>query len=289
MTRRATHTQRNPRSPLRRGVVIVLRLTLIVSVAWLVIGYLMQRRVMFPRGMAVQVPNAKDGTRDLEVLWLDTDGGRVEAWLLLGAGASADSPKPAVIFAHGNAELIDHNVGLAQRYQLMGVSVLLVEYRGYGRSGGSPSQEAITADMIAFYDLLAKRGGVDATRIIFHGRSLGGGAACALALQRKPAAIILESTFTSAKDMAWRFAIPPFLVRDPFDNQEVLAQLDAPVLLFHGRRDNIIPYEHGVALSQTAKNAQLVSYDCDHNDLPPDHEDYWVEIQKFLREAGVMR
>ena len=99
------------------------------------------------------------------------------------------------------------------------VRVLLPEYRGYGRSAGSPSQRAITEDLIAFYDLLARRPEVDAQRVVFHGRSLGGGAVCDLARHRKPAAVILMSTFTSMKRMAPRYLVPGFMVERSSDRE----------------------------------------------------------------------
>ncbi len=93
--------------------------------------------------------------------------------------------------------------------------MLLCEYRGYGRSGGVPEQAGITSDMIAFYDLLAKREDVDAARIYAHGRSLGAGVAAQLAAKRPAAGLILESPFKSAASFALRLGAPGFLVRAP--------------------------------------------------------------------------
>ena len=170
-------------------------------------------------------------------------------------------------------------------YRKRGVSVLLPEYRGYGRSAGSASQAGITADFIRFHDLLAARKEVDASRIIFHGRSLGGAVVCALAERRKPAAIILQSTFTRFTDMTSKYFVPSFLVLDPFDSLSVISEFDGPVLVVHGRHDSLIPHSHGQALAAAAARGRLVSYDSDHNNCPPDWNDFWAQVDVFLDEA----
>jgi fermentation-respiration switch protein FrsA (DUF1100 family) len=247
-----------------------------------------QRRLIFPRDLAVPRPNAGQGIPRLERLWLETPAGKVEGWFLPGDGVSPQQPGPAVIFAHGNAELIDDWPLEMSAYRRLGVSVLLPEYRGYGRSAGAPSQKALTEDFVQFYDLLAARPEVDRRRIIFHGRSIGGGVVCALAAERPPAALVLQSTFTSVADFAKRYLVPRFLVTDPFDNEAVLPRLTCPVILFHGRRDNIIPFAQAEALQRAARGSRLVVYDCAHNDCPPDWVDFMRAVADFLREAGVL-
>ena len=207
---------------------------------------------------------------------------------LPGQGASKDRPGPAVIFAHGNGELIDHWPEPLAELRRMGVSVLMPEYRGYGRTPGWPSQEAITEDYVKFYDLLAARPEVDRRRIVFFGRSLGGGAVCSLARQRKPRAMILMSTFTSVTRMARRYLVPSFLVRDPFDNLTAVSQLDIPLLIVHGRQDSLVPYEHGQKLHAAARQSELVTYEADHNDCPPNWSAFWGDLRRFLQKAEIL-
>lgn len=249
--------------------------------------FALQRWFLYPRHATLQRPAAARRA-DLEQLWVRSPDGPVEGWLLPGHGVSAAHPGPAVIFAHGNAELIDDWVDELQPYRALGVSVLLPEYRGYGRSAGAPAQEAITADLVAFYDLLAARPEVDRERILFHGRSLGGGAVCALAEQRAPRALILQSTFTSIGDLAGRYLLPRFLVCDPFENLATVARFAGPVLLFHGRQDELIPFAHAERLRGAAKQGRLVAYDAGHNDCPPRWDALWREIEVFLRGAGLL-
>lgn len=267
---------------------ILFSVIVILAVFWLIV-FVLQRKFLFPREAAVQDPGAMSRVRGLVQIWIDTPEGKVEGWFLPAPGASAQRPAPVVIFAHGNAELIDQQAGDLEAYRAMGVSVLLPEFRGYGRSAGSPTQEAITLDFLAFHYWLLERDDVDPARIIYHGRSLGGGAVFALAAKHPPAAMILESTFESARARMKSFGIPGFLCRDPFDNITVIRNLECPILLFHGRNDTIIPHADSVALQAAAKKATLISLDCGHNDLPPDVEAYWEQIESFLRSVDVVR
>jgi len=273
--------------PRRRWLWSLLAVLVVAGLGYLVLNAL-QRAVLFPSYATRAQRNAGDGVAGLERLWIEGDQGRVEAWLLPGEGVSPEAPGPAVIFAHGNAELIEHWPEVMGRYRRMGVSVLLPEYRGYGRSEGTPSEEGITEDFVAFYDLLVARPEVDPGRVVFHGRSLGGGAVCALAKHRPPAAFVLQSTFTSVTAVASRWFVPRFLVRDRFESIDVLRGTDAPVLIVHGRRDTLIPVSHAHDLERATRRARLVLYDADHNDCPPDWESFWRDVEGFLGEAGVL-
>ncbi len=238
--------------------------------------YSLQRAVLFPR------PIAAGGTADLEraggqQIWLAAPSGRVEAWLL-PAAPRAEARLPLVVFSHGNGELIDHWVDELAPLREWGLSVLLVEYPGYGRSAGSPSQASITEAMTLAYDFAAARPDVDPDRIVGYGRSLGGGAVCALSRERHLAALVLESTFTSVRSMAWRFGLPPFLVRDPFDNEGAARVFAGPILLVHGERDEIIDPEHARALHAAARGSELHLVPCGHNDCPRP----WNVLRRFL-------
>ncbi len=247
----------------------------------------LQRALLFPRHtVVVDLREAPKGP-ELERWWLRTEEGKVEAWFLLGHERSPTNPGPVVIFAHGNGEAIDYWVDGLEPYRDLGISVLLPEYRGYGRSSGNPSQVAITQDYVAFFDRLLARKEVDPGRILFHGRSLGGGVLGALLAKRAPKAIILQSTFTSVADIARRFFVPRFAVVDPFDTHRVIKNFEGPVLVLHGRRDGVVPYEHGVKLAEAAPNGRLISYDCGHND-PPERRRYWSDIRRFLEDSGLL-
>ena len=246
-----------------------------------------QRALLFPRGFVRGDDAIARRVPRLERWWHETEAGAVEAWFVPGEGVSADRPGPAVLHAHGNAELIEHWVEPLARYRRLGVSLLLVEYRGYGRSAGRPGEEAIRADTRAFYDRLVARPEVDASKVVLHGRSLGGGAVCAVADARPAAGLVLESTFTSVPEVV-RWA-PRFAFADVFDNRRVLAGLDAPVLLMHGRRDDLVPFAHAERNQRAARDAELLPFRCGHNALPPDPRPYWAAIERLLHRAGAVR
>jgi fermentation-respiration switch protein FrsA (DUF1100 family) len=274
---------RRARSLLR----ILWALLALLLVYWVVLWPL-QRFIVFPRPAHSAPEPPAVAVAGLERLWLETEAGRVEAWFMPGAGRSARRPGPAVIFAHGNAEVIDDWATRLRPYVWRGVSVLIPEYRGYGRSAGRPGQAAITDDFVRFHDRLAAREEVDLRRIVFHGRSLGGGVACALAAQRRPAALVLTSTFTSVPALAARLGVPRFLVRDPFDSLAFLRGHEGPVLLMHGRHDTVVPYRHAEALRAAAPRARLVPLDSDHNDFPMESPLVWREIFGLLAQAGIL-
>ncbi len=233
------------------------------------------------------MPHAADKIPGLEKIRLDLPFGQVESWYL--PPVSNDKPRPVLIFAHGNAELIDHWPAFFHPLTRFGIGVLLVEYPGYGRSDGSPSQESVTAAFVEAYDRIVERKDVAPDQVVFAGRSIGGGAVCALAEKRRPAALILMSAFKSVGSMALKFGVPGCFVRDPFDNLKTVRSYDGPVLVMHGKHDDIIPYSHGLALSQASPDGRLISYDCAHNDCPPSWEVFYQDIVKFLAENGILK
>ena len=250
--------------------------------------FFVQRSLIFPAGLAA--PGLRDPEKipGLERHWLATANGDTEAWFLSPLADATAGAAPVMIFAHGNAERIDHWPHAMNDIRRAGVALLLVEYPGYGRSAGSPSQASITEAMVAAYDWVASRPDVDADRIIAYGRSLGGGAACALSRERTLAALVLQSTWTSLRPFARRMLLPGFLVRDPFDNLAAVEAFPGPVLVAHGRRDDVIPYSHGEALGRAIRKGRFRSYEAAHNDFPRDPAAYWADVTAFLREHGVL-
>lgn len=264
----------------------------VAYVAWLALLYFYwQDRIIFPRYMTPQ-PRPTLYNAETAVIRLNIEtGGQVEAWFIPAPGVTVQTPGPVVVFFHGNGEIIDYQDEIIESYHRLGCSVFLPEYRGYGRSGGKPSEKAICADAVRFYDELTKRSDVDKSRIVFYGRSLGGGVAANLAARRRPAALILQSAFKSVACMAYRVGAPPFLVRHPFRTDRAIAKSDVPVLIFHGTRDEIVPVAHGRKLRDLASQSTYVEYNCGHNDFPgPGNETaYWSAIRDFLLQGGVIK
>jgi len=254
--------------------------------AWWTLLYFMQTKMMFPSQFAM--PAMSKAPPDAEVWTLENGSDRVEAWFFPAPGATADNPAPAAVIFHGNAEIIDYQQDMVEFYHRHGCSVMLPEYRGYGRSGGTPSQANIREDAVKFYDMLAARKDVDAKRIAFHGRSIGSAVATDVATHRKPAAIVLQSAFVNAAKMAHGYGAPGLLLKSPFRNDIALPQLGVPMLLFHGVHDEIIPVSHGRALHKLLPNAKYVELNCGHNDFPgKDEELFTRELEAFLRETNL--
>jgi pimeloyl-ACP methyl ester carboxylesterase len=269
-----------------KPVVKILTGAVCVYAAYCALLFFVQRQVIFPRHL-IPTPAAPDfRAAGVEQLWLETSFGRAEAWYL--PPKSAEKPSPAVIFGHGNGELIDYWPNELGRFSALGVGLLLVEYPGYGRSDGSPSQASISETFALAYDRLAARKDVDPGRIVLFGRSLGGGAVCDLALKRPSAALILMSAFKSVSAFAARYLAPAFLIRDPFDNLAAVRQYPGPVLVIHGRFDEIVPFGHGQALHAATRNGRMIAYEAGHNDCPPDWDVFWRDVEEFLRTAGVL-
>ncbi len=246
--------------------------------AYLAVLFLAQRSMLFP--IPTYVP--EDPGAHAEIVRIK--GFDTEASGLFLAPRAAAGRAPVMIFMHGNGELADDWVREFEPPRVWGVAVLLVEYPGYGRAPGSPSEKSITEAVRAAYDWAASDPRIDPARIVAYGRSLGGGAAARLAVDRKVAALILESAFTSVADFAARFLAPSFLIRDRFDTRKTLPSYRGPLLMIHGRLDTIVPIEHGRELVALVPGALLEELNCGHNDCPRQ----WQTIEAFLRDAGVI-
>ena len=244
-----------------------------------------QRWLLYPSWI-VRDPGTSLVLPPHERLVMTSDQGPIEALLMLGRGVSAEAAGPLVIVAHGNGEWAEHRALEMGRYVRSGISVLLPEYRGYGRSAGRPTQARLTRDFVAWRDRIAERPEVDADRIAYHGRSLGGGVVGQLTAKRPPAALVLESTFTRIADHPAAKLGPPFMIRDPYDTLAVVRDLDLPILVLRSPRDEVIPGTHGERLAAAAQDATLVTFDGGHNDpLPPSA---WDAILDYMRHMGML-
>ena len=236
--------------------------------------------MLFPSQYAPPAP-AKPPYAGAVLLSRPVDGGAVEAILVQPTVLGA--PAPLVVYFHGNAELADYQPHIVEGYGRLGFAVLLPEYRGYGRSAGKPSQEAIRSDAIHFLDQALARPGIDRGRLVIHGRSLGGGVAADLAAHRGPSALVLESTFTSVPAMAWSMGLPGFFAKNKFATDAVVKDAAFPILLFHGDVDDVIPVSHGRKLRDSNPRITYVEYHCAHNDFPGGNDDdYWKRIAAFV-------
>jgi hypothetical protein len=248
--------------------------------------YSTQREFTFPRQHEKVSESPVGRVPDAEAYRVAVVSGAVDAWFLPPL-RQADSI-PVLIFSHGNGEIIDQWLGEFDEFRRWGLGVLLVEYPGYGRSEGTPSEKTVQDALVNAYDVIVNRHGVDKARIVGWGFSLGGGAICSLARERHLAALVLQSTFTSLRIFAHRYFMPEFLIRDSFDNARVLRDFPGPVLVLHGRNDEVIPYPEGQKLAMVADRGTLRLYECGHWCWPPGQLPLAKDILSFLRDNGIL-
>lgn len=259
------------------------RLAAMAYAGYLLLVFSLQRSIVFPgAGLGASV---EDGAPPpgVERLWLDVSFGRVEAWLL-----DAGRGTPVALFAHGNGERIEDWTVPMELVRDGGVSVLLVEYPGYGRSDGRPSRQAIAEAFEAAHDHVVHRSPPDVP-ILAIGRSLGGGAVADLVLGRPVDGLVLMSTLSSATEVAWRsFLVPPWLVRDRFDVRSAVAAYEGPVLLMHGTRDEVLPFANATRIAAARPGLEVVPLACGHNDCLSVWPETVEGILGFLRAEGLL-
>jgi uncharacterized protein len=192
------------------------------------------------------------------------DGMALNGWLIKAPGATS-----TLIFCHGNAGNIGDRLAKIKFFHDVGVNNFIFDYRGYGNSKGTPSESRMYVDAQAAYDYLLSREDIDKEKIILYGASLGGAAAIDLATRRKIAAIIIDSSFTNASDMAKRIFpfLPKALIQLKLDNVSKIKAIKVPKLFFHSKDDDIVPYELGRKLYEAADEPKLfIDLIGDHND-----------------------
>jgi fermentation-respiration switch protein FrsA (DUF1100 family) len=205
-----------------------------------------ERLIYFPAKGAEVTPEAL-GLAHEEVFLEAADGTRIHGWFLPARGS-----RFTVLLCHGNAGNITRRL---ERDLAIGVDVFLFDYRGFGRSEGSPDEEGTYRDAVAAHRYLVQKRAVDPKQLILLGESLGAAVAVELSLREPAAALVLEAPFTSIPAMA-RLVYPflPFTsrLRTRYDNLAKIPRIGRPLLIIHGRRDVTVPFEHGEELFRAA-------------------------------------
>ncbi len=221
-----------------------------------------------------------------EVFLVTEDGVRVHAYHLRAEGSTR-----ALLFLHGNAGNAAHRLPNAELLRRLGIDVLLIDYRGYGYSEGSPSENGLYADARAGLDHLTGTLDFETQRIVLFGRSLGGAVAVDLAQDRKLAGVILESTFSSLADLGSRHFTPlaRLFAGRSYLSEEKIDRVRAPLLFFHGDRDDIVPFELGRRLFAAAPEPKAFETlaSAGHNDtVEVGGAPYFARISAFLDEVA---
>lgn len=242
---------------------LALAYALLVVLAWT-----FQDRIAFPAPRA-RLPDLAalglDGTR-VEVP--TSDGITLRGWYFAPSEGSRNAAG-GLLWFHGNMETV---AGLADVFRAVRPTnrgVLALDYRGYGESGGRPTEEGLYRDGDAAWAFLAARPEIDAARIAVYGRSLGSAVALAVATTHPVCAVVLDSPFTSARAMtrAHFWFLPPSLLRQRLDNVARAATLDAPLMVIHGTADKLAPIAMGRAVAAAGRASEFLAIEgAEHNE-----------------------
>lgn len=189
-------------------------------------------------------------------------------------------PRGTVLFLHGNAGNISHRLDSIEMFYRLGYSTLIFDYRGYGNSGGKPTEQGTYRDAEAAWRYLTGQRHIPECRIVLFGESMGGAVAAWMAARQNPAALVISSGFTSVPDLGqqlYPYLPVRLLARIRYDTRESLRSVTAPVLIAHSKEDDIIPYGHGRALFAAANPPKQFL------DLAGGHNDGFI----FMRETWV--
>ena len=221
-----------------------------------------------------------------------SDGETIAAWWV-PPGREGVPTGDTVLLCHGNAGDIGDRIDSVRTFHQLGLGVLVFDYRGYGDSSGKPTEEGTYRDARAAWDYLVRERGLDAGSVVIFGRSLGGSVATWLATQVRPKALVIESTFTSAADMARKmfWFLPRFICRFGYDSLARIGTVNCPVIVAHSRDDEMIPYSHGERLFEAAAEPKrFVSMRGGHNaggfDGDPDYQRVFMKFLAGLELPG---
>ncbi|MCY6383204.1 alpha/beta hydrolase [Hoeflea prorocentri] len=245
--------------------------------------YLYQRQLVFQPFGDLTAP-VENGLSDVAFDHAEmADGTRIAVW----RKAPATPDLPTVLYFHGNGGNLTLRAGRYRQIVDSGLGLYAPTYRGYAGADGSPSETALISDALEHFDRL-RAGTPD---IILHGESLGTGVAVAVAQQRDAKALILEAPYTAAVDVAaatYPWLPARTLMRDPFPSRERIGEVDAPLLIVHGKADGVIPFEHGEALFAMANDPkELIVFDKGgHSNLWT--MGLWPSAIDFLNRNGIL-
>jgi fermentation-respiration switch protein FrsA (DUF1100 family) len=243
--------------------------------------------IYFPPRYPVGFPSPQTYQPEVEDVWLRTaDGVKINAFY-----HSNPASKQVLLWFHGNAENIGYGLAQMRVLATIGTNIFAVDYRGYGKSEGKPDEAGLYEDADAAYDYLLNQRHFRAQDIIIYGHSLGGAVAVNLASRRPCGGLIVQSSFTSARAMARRmFSLPliEYVVKSRFDSLQKIRDVHVPILIVHGTRDEVAPFEMGQQLFAAAHEPKrfFPIAGAGHNDvLEVGGENYLARIESFIEES----
>lgn len=270
---------------MRRVLNILLSAVIVYAVILLLVFVFQARLVYFPEVARALVATPRAVGLEFEDVQLPVEGETLHGWWVPAKAALG-----TVLIFHGNAGNISHRLEYLTMFHRLGYATLIVDYRGYGKSSGTPSEDGTYRDAEAAWRHLIEVRKLAARDIMVFGESLGGGVATWLALQHPPRALVLASTFTSVADLGaqvYPWLPVRWLARIEYNNLERIARVAAPVLIAHSKGDDIVPFSHGQSLFAAANAPkQFLEMRGGHNDGFIFMREEWVrEVGEFLERA----
>jgi uncharacterized protein len=269
-----------------KTILVIILILAALPAVWFLLRKFEQHQMYAPLSELEATP-AEAGMAYEDVFLTAADGVRLHGWWV-----PAERDRGAVLFCHGNAGNISHRLESIAVFRRLGLNVLIFDYRGYGRSGGSPDEEGTYRDAEAAYRYLREERGINPGRIVIFGRSLGGAMAIELARRVEAAALVCESTFTSAAEMG-KLIYPSLpvglIIRNKYDSLSKVSALTLPVLFIHSPEDELVPFAHGEALFRAAPEPkEFLRIAGGHGDGFLATGPYYQEgLDSFLKKIGL--
>lgn len=269
----------------------ILKLVIIIIGAYVAlciyVYYIQSSLIYYPdmpgRNLVATPENIGLAYQDVEII--TTDNIKLHGWFI-----PHDKVKNTVLFFHGNAGNISHRLESIEIFHRLGLNVFIIDYRGYGQSEGKTTEQGTYQDAEAAWKYLHDAQGISGQQIIIFGRSLGASIAAWLASKHTPAALIIESGFTSVPAMGQR--LYPFLpirwvTHFKYDTRQYVKRISCPVMVAHSKNDEIIPYDEGREIFAAApENKQFLALSGGHNDgFLVSGSSYVEGLRSFINKA----
>jgi len=257
------------------GVRIIVYAILFSLLLFIYLKYLEKRGIYFPAKEINLYPSSVN-LAFKDVYLTTPDKLSINAWYIPSRKA-----KFTLLFCHGNAGNIMDRLNKIQLLHRIGLNLFIFDYRGFGRSEGSPAERGLYLDAQAAYDYLVNTLGVRPQEIIFYGESLGSAVAIDLARQKQVGGLIIEGGFSSGKDMAAKIYpfLPGFFFSNIFDSLGKIKDIHAPVLFIHGREDEVVPLKLAYKLYQQANAPK------EFVELPGNHNSFFLDSEQRVASS----
>ena len=260
---------------------MLLTLGIMVALAYAAVAALIffaqPRLVYYPEIGRSLIGTPSDVELPYETVEITTaDGESLHGWYVPAPDATA-----TVLFLHGNAGNISHRMGYLTMFYRLGYNTLIFDYRGYGKSSGTPTEEGTYRDAKAAWEYITQKKAIVPSNVVLFGESLGGAVASWLAVREKPGLLVLASAFTSVPDMGaklYPFLPVRLLSRFEYNTLEHLKDVTCPVFVAHSPQDEIVPFEHGQVLYEAAPSPkQFLELEGGHNNGFVYMREEWAE------------